>query len=146
MLYSHFSLAPWNSSRWPNFTPREFACSHCGEFFYEESVFDKAQHLRQALQDPVRINSAHRCDIHNALVGGAPLSQHKRIALDVSLHGHDRDLVRQCAKEAGFTGFGFYQTFIHLDTGPRRFWFGGKVSRSAWGNMTDSEVRQWILA
>lgn len=144
MIFQHWSLAPWDEQRWPNFTRAEFACNHCGEFFYDESVFDKAQHLRQALQAPVRVNSAHRCPVHNALVGGAPLSHHKRIAMDVSTVGLDRHKVRKAAKDVGFAGFGFYQSFIHLDAGPKRFWFGGEVSRSAWGNPTDSEARSWL--
>ena len=43
------------------------------------------------------------------------MSQHKKIAFDISLRGHTpKDLLFACIK-AGFTSFGFYQTFLHVD-------------------------------
>ena len=37
-------------------------------------------------------------------------------------------------KSAGFTGFGYYQTVLHIDTGRRRHWFGGDKSLEFWSD------------
>ena len=64
-----------------------------------------------------------RDPVHNARVGGAPLSRHKLgDAFDVALAGHDREALRAAARAAGFRGFGHYRTFLHVDLGPRREW------------------------
>ena len=84
---------------------------------------DALQRMRDEV-GPLRIFSAYRCPVHNAFVGGAPLSQHKLgRAFDVALGSYDKDSLIAAARQAGFTGFGVnYRTFIHVDTGPRRSW------------------------
>ena len=121
------------SWRWPNFDPQEFSCNHCGEFYYDPASFDAIQLVRDLLLRPVRLNSAHRCAIHNARVGGAPLSQHKKMAFDIDItsFADRRDVLTAC-RQAGFTTFGFYQTFLHTDIRPRRIWYSGHVSRQLW--------------
>jgi len=117
---------------WDNFTPHEIACKHCGQVYYWPGFMDRLQALRDEVGKPIRIKSAHRCRIHNARVGGAPLSQHLRIAVDVDLKGHNRTEFARKARKVGFTGFGFYQSFLHLDLGRLRHWFGGKRSKKSW--------------
>jgi len=77
--------------RWDNFSPDEpnLYCPCCGEFFLDFPSMDMIQRARSELGKSIRINSAHSCGIHNARVGGAPLSQHKKIAFDVSVTGVD---------------------------------------------------------
>lgn len=130
MLYSHYSLVPWDRDRWPNFSPSEknLHCPCCGEFYLDMTSFDALQTLRRAVGRPVKVNSGHRCLFHNAKVGGKPRSMHKLVAFDVSLRGQRlRDLL-EAARRAGFQGYGYYATFLHLDMGRRRFWItkGGK--------------------
>ena len=82
---------------------------------------------------PLRINSGHRCALHNARVGGAPLSLHKKLAFDVALAGHDPAQLAAAARASGFRGFGFRQTFLHLDTRVRpAHWFYGERSKAKW--------------
>lgn len=134
MLYPHYTLVPVDGWRWPNFLPDEFrlACPCCGEFYLDEQSMGCIQAARRLLGKPIRLNSGHRCPIHNAHVGGAPLSQHKKLAFDIPLMGIDRgDLVRVCL-EAGFRSFGGYQTFLHVDTRPNRRWFGSEKARRLW--------------
>jgi len=116
-------LAAWRA-RWPNFPPAEIACRHCGMLLAHEPSLDALQALRSHLGVPLRINSAYRCPIHNAMVGGAPLSQHKLgRAFDVALtDGLDRGRLVMAARAQGFRGLGYYNTFQHLDTGPARMW------------------------
>jgi len=74
---------------------------------------------------PFQINSAYRCPIHNARIGGAPLSMHKfGRAFDIALTDHvDREKLIKCALQVGAGGIGEnYKTFVHVDTGRRRSW------------------------
>ncbi|MGF1462916.1 MAG: D-Ala-D-Ala carboxypeptidase family metallohydrolase [Maricaulaceae bacterium] len=137
MLWADWRDAPWDTARWPNFTPAELACRcagrHCvGEFWFDPGFFDALQRLRDAVGRPLRINSAHRCGVWNAIVGGAPLSAHRRIAVDVALAGHDRFALYDQALASGFRSFGFYQSFLHMDQRPGRRWWSGERARRLW--------------
>lgn len=125
-------IEAWPSARWPHFGPREIACRCCGELEIWPEALDALERLRAALGAPLILTSAHRCALHNARVGGAPLSLHKRLAFDVALMGHDRARLVAAARAAGFTGFGFGRSFLHLDTRarPARWFYPG--SRQQW--------------
>jgi len=128
-----------NLPRRPYFSPRELACPCCGETCIWPEALDALEALRQRLAAPLRINSAHRCALHNARVGGAPLSLHKRLAFDIALAGHDPAGLLQAARAAGFSGFGFGQTFLHLDTRERpAHWFYGARSKAKWTSVLSS--------
>lgn len=92
----------------------------------------RLQRARDIVQRPFVILSAHRCALHNARIGGAPCSQHLRLAADISLAGHDRHALRSACRRAGFLGFGLYENFIHVDLGRPRFWFGKEKDRALW--------------
>lgn len=137
MLYPHFSQVARAGWRWPNFQPGELSCHCCGEFFLHEPSLDALQRARETLGEPFNIHSGHRCPLHNARVGGAPLSEHKNIAFDVGLAGHDKDRLRAVLEEVGFRGIGLYQTFIHVDLslnqhGTFRGWYGSNTAREIW--------------
>ena len=118
--------------RWPNFEISEFACRHCGEGYFWPEFFDRIQAVRSDIGKPIRILSGHRCSLHNARVGGAPFSQHLTMAADVSALNHERgELLRACQR-AGFKGFGFYHTFLHIDLGPPRHWWSDQKARELW--------------
>lgn len=119
----------WN---WPNFSKSEMSCRHCGEYFYWPEFMKKLQVTRIIVGRPFHILSAHRCSLHNALIGWAPLSEHLRLAVDISLHGHDKQALLRASRRAGFTGFGFYNTFLHIDLGRPRYWFGGQKAKDLW--------------
>lgn len=120
MLYSSYkdvSRAAW---RWPHFTPQELAC-RCGgrgcrgAYWHDAAFLDALEALRKEMGRPLKINSGHRCAIWNAVVGGVPGSQHRRIAVDIALKGHDGRALVAAAERCGFTGIGIAKTFIHLD-------------------------------
>lgn len=123
MLISHYSQI--DGAKWPFkwFQPHELACKGTGELLVDFDAVSRLDWLRHTLGRPVIITSAYRSALHNARVGGAPKSMHKQgRAFDIVLAGHNRsDLVSQ-AKQAGFTGFGYYNTFLHVDTGRARRW------------------------
>lgn len=127
----------WQAECWPNFLPKEFACRHCEELFIWPAFLDKLQSARGDVAKPFHILSGHRCSLHNARIGGAPLSQHLTLAVDIALPGHDPVRLLNALKRAEFRGFGFYQTFLHVDLGPSRHWFGGKKAKSLWQTYLD---------
>lgn len=88
--------------------------------------------VRVIVGRPVQVLSGHRCAIHNALIGGAPFSQHLKLAADISLIGHNRSVLLSAARSAGFTGFGFYRTFLHIDMGRPRSWHGSDKAKQLW--------------
>lgn len=121
-----------NFWHWPNFSRSEMACRHCGEWYQWPVFMDRLQTARTDISRPFHILSAHRCALHNARVGGAPLSQHLKLAADIALQGHERQLLLSACKLAGFRGFGFYTTFLHIDLGRPRQWYGNRHARDLW--------------
>lgn len=110
--------------RWPNFTPKEIACKGDGMILIDEPSLDKLQKMRVALGRPMIINSAYRSPEYNKSIGGAPKSQHMQgKAFDIRITDQvSRGDIHHYAKLAGFTGFGDYNSFVHIDTGPERTW------------------------
>ncbi|MEM9422931.1 MAG: D-Ala-D-Ala carboxypeptidase family metallohydrolase [Pseudomonadota bacterium] len=122
---------------WPHFSISELAC-RCGgrfchaEYWHDPLFLDALEALRAEVGRPLIVTSGHRCDQWNAAVGGAPLSQHKTLAVDIALAGHDRHALRKAANEQGFTGQGLARSFLHLDRRARpAIWYYGR-SNEAW--------------
>jgi len=132
MLTPPSSVLGFKGIRWPNFTANEFTCNHCGEYYHDERVLDALQAARSEIGKPIRINSAHRCRYHNARVGGAPLSQHLKLAIDIDLRRQNPRRLSGALIRAGFKGVGYYTNFIHVDMGRKRFWHGSEYSRKKW--------------
>lgn len=113
---------------WPNFTPKEIACRQyhptkgmcgCGgSLIVNHKAMDALQSFRTIIGVPFTPNSACRCQKHNRNWGGAPSSKHlEGIAFDIPiLPGMSRDLIKETARQVGFTGIGDYDTFNHVDT------------------------------
>lgn len=122
------SMFQWQH-RWPNFMPAELACKCCGHLRVNYSALDKLQQARTYWRAPLKITSGYRCAKHNERVGGAKDSFHMRgMAFDIhNPHWSGRDTASFIfwATKAGFSGFGLYPTFIHIDTGPHRSWEQG---------------------
>ena len=122
--------------RWPHFAVAELAC-RCGgrfcsgEYWHDAAFLDGLETVRAAMGAPLIIHSGHRCAGWNAAVGGAPLSQHKTIAADIRLAGHDRFALLAAAERAGFTGFGLAGSFLHVDrrARPARWYYRGSERR-----------------
>lgn len=109
--------------RWRYFTPSELSC-RCGrwcdgEYFHDPRFLDALDELRRRVGRPLHINSARRCVLHNAAVGGAPRSMHRlAIAADIDVSdwsGEGREALLDHALDLGFTGIGFGRNFLHLD-------------------------------
>ena len=114
-----------NLNTWPSryFKPKELASKGDGSLLVDFEALARLEYLRQLIGKPLYINSAYRDPIHNARVGGAPMSMHKfGKAFDISIKNVDKFELERLAKQVGFTGFGYYNTFLHVDTGRARWW------------------------
>lgn len=144
-LFPDFAEAErvWNPERWPNFRPREFACSCCGLYLHDPLALDALQRLRAQVGVGLAITSGTRCQRHNAKVGGAALSMHVPMiqgrgeqmvfACDVSLSGHDWKALYEAGRTQGFNGLGLAKSFLHLDRRAKPAeWDYGPESRRAW--------------
>lgn len=97
-------------------------------------VRDKLIALAQSVGRPLRLNSGYRTPEYNASIGGAKNSMHvQRKAVDIQwpLSGTDgkRQFIQK-AIDAGFSGIGCYNSFMHADIGAKRCWgpSGGRAS------------------
>jgi len=98
--------------------------------------------LNAAYGQPLDVISGYRSPQYNRQVGGASNSQHTHgNAFDINVRGMPIDqrlALASQARDAGFTGFGFYDNTLHFDVGPSRYW--GPSHRST---STPDWARAW---
>ena len=126
---------------WPNFPPSELEC-HCDKaeapgktpgFRYDRCevlkvdtrLLDFLQGLRTAINRPISLSCAYRCERHNAAVGGKPASQHLLgLAADIqrgSLPPQFLTVLDVLLGDQG--GLGAYEWGFHIDIrGHRARW------------------------
>lgn len=114
------------------FPDHELACHcGCGLLPIERSV-ERLYVVRCMLRKPLPISSAARCKVQNAIAGGKVGSIHLMPTLrkgnSAKLGGGAFDIIAKpsfqaeiyaAALLAGFKGFGFADTFIHIDDADR---------------------------
>ncbi len=123
IYYRKWYLVDESMWRWQYFTPLEIRSNGNHSVKIIPHALDKLEWVREKLGRPIIINSAYRDPLYNARVGGAPLSRHKvGDAFDLSIKNQDKEKLYYLCKKAGFTGFGLYKTFLHVDCGPARQW------------------------
>ena len=110
-----------NWDRYPNFSRKEFACSHCGECDMDPEFMDALQELRNQF-GPMTPSSGYRCAEHSVEKRKAKPGTHNTgKAVDISISRADAvRLLRLALMDGRFTGFGIQQKgakrFIHLDS------------------------------
>ena len=104
-----------------HFDESEFTCHHCGSIGngMNPALIRELERLRAIVKKPLHVNSGYRCPVHNAAVGGVPLSQHKlNNAADIAVpDGMTFEEFRRACNQCNFDAIGLYpdQWFIHLD-------------------------------
>ena len=119
----HGQVSPTDNAT-PHFLWSELACKcGCGSAYIKPNSIDMLEHLRVMLGVSLTINSAARCPVHNASVGGAPASFHRSTvntpscAYDVSLKNVVKPELIRVAEAIGFQGLGVnYNSFVHVDS------------------------------
>lgn len=123
---------------WPNFSPGEFKCRHCGKLVIAHDFVDRLQKIRSRLGKPLVVSSGYRCPEYNAQVSktgrnGPHTTGH---ASDILIYGDEFLRLLVAARDFGMTGFGIAQTgpwasrFLHLDDLPEA---PGQPRPWAWG-------------
>ena len=113
-----------------NFNKSEFNCK-CG-CEMPNDVLDnikllaiQLQTIREYVGQPIKINSAYRCELHNSIIGGVKTSQHiLGKASDITINTFTPDevvdvienlLINEMLGSFYIGGLGRYNTFTHLD-------------------------------
>lgn len=94
------------------------------------STLRKLDDARHRAGIAFRVNSGYRTARHNRAVGGVPGSAHTRgYAADIKAPTLEvQRVIVRALREAGFTRFGIYPTWIHVDDDP------GKTGNLAWNH------------
>ena len=118
-----------------HFRYSEFNCHAGGPV--PEYMYPHLADLCERILEPMRrrfgachVNSGHRWSWYNASIGGASASYHvyedrkREPAADLTFaEGSPADWAAY-ARQIGVGGVGQYSSFVHVDTGPRRDWWG----------------------
>ena len=113
-----------------NFKLDEFKCKcgKCDPILVDEALVTWLQKIRDHFGKSVNINSAYRCEKHNAdpKVGGSKTSHHlKGKAADIRVEGVVPLEVAKYAESIGIQRIGLYDTFVHIGSDPtKKFWKG----------------------
>lgn len=120
----HFTEIDPRLWRWEYFKPSEIACKGDGLIKINQDALNRLEKFRRITGVPFTPNSAYRSVEYNKLVGGAPKSMHLQgKAFDIPIKGDMiREVIHANARLCGFTGFGDYNSFVHIDTGKPRYW------------------------
>ncbi|MCM1387335.1 MAG: D-Ala-D-Ala carboxypeptidase family metallohydrolase [Bacillus sp. (in: Bacteria)] len=117
-----------------NFKVKEFRCKDGSDMILidEDFVKNKLQAIRDHFGASVTIDSAYRTESYNKKVNGAKSSYHmKGQAFDIVVKGHTPLEVARYAQTIGITGIIQYNTFVHVDSRPAKYWArndAGKVT------------------
>lgn len=128
-----------------HFRVREFACKGsgcCKEVKIDTKLVEYLQKIRNHFGKSITINSAYRCAKHNKKVGGSSNSNHtKGQAADIVVSGVKPLEVAKYAESIGVKGIGLYDTFVHIDTRTKKFyWYSAKQEpRSTFGGATKKD-------
>lgn len=117
-----------------NFKTTEFDCKGrgcCSKTSIDPLLVVYLQRIRNHFKAAVIINSGFRCSKHNKAVGGSSGSKHKLgAAADIVVRGVSPRKVAQYAESIGIKGIGLYDTFTHIDTREKKYyWYSHKQER-----------------
>jgi zinc D-Ala-D-Ala carboxypeptidase len=106
---------------YPNFSAKEFDCSHCGKNEMKPEFMAKLQAFRTQYGKSMRITSGYRCPEHPIEAKKSKPGAHASgLACDVGVDGQEAYHILKLAFQLGFKGIGVNQKgtgrFIHLDT------------------------------
>lgn len=102
-----------------HFSEKELACHHCGVNNCTEELVEALEAFRKAVGKPIIVDSAYRCAVNNAAVGGAKSSQHLLgNAADIRVKGMTAAQLERIAHSIHtINGIGRndFKQFLHID-------------------------------
>lgn len=109
-----------NWADYPNFSPSEFRCRHCGKEEMKAEFMGRLQALRDVYGRPMPISSGYRCPEHPIEKAKTEPGMHTTgMACDVGVQGAEAHELLRLAFHLGFKGIGIQQKgmarFVHLD-------------------------------
>lgn len=118
------STINWNE--YPNFSPKELACKHCGDEGITPEIMSILQRIRTHMESPVFVSSGYRCVKH-------PVEQEKDkpgehtlgMAVDIICFGERALKIIKLAQDIGVKRIGVHQKgrvsgrFVHIGIGNR---------------------------
>jgi uncharacterized protein YcbK (DUF882 family) len=110
--------AQWH--KYPNFSKKEFDCTHSGKNEMQDEFMQLLQELREELNFPLVITSGYRDKTHpiEARKTHSNGEHTQGMCCDVRcLDGGTRFKIIKKALELGFTRIGVAKTFLHLGLG-----------------------------
>ena len=114
-----FKRPHWAPYHWN--TP--YTEAHVGGEQIKADALSRLNRIRESLRVRYRIDSGFRAKEHNKKVGGASRSEHiNGQAFDVRVPRSHRASFYEAATEAGFKGYGWGNSTVHIDTGKQRWW------------------------
>ena len=138
-----------------NFNSTEFDCHGsgcCSATEIDPKLVEYLQKIRDHFNAPLTLNSAYRCEKHNAKIGGASKSKHKYgQAADIVVKGVAPAEVAKYAESIGILGIGLYEgkdgNFVHIDTRTTKyFWYGhSQAYRATFGGTVKVEKVEYTL-
>lgn len=138
-----------NSQITAHFNSAEFICKcknkSCATTEIDPALVTTLQRIRDHFGAEVTINSAYRCKKHNAAVGGAKSSKHLYgQAADIKVEGVRPKTVAQYAESIDVLGIGLYDSFVHIDTRTKKFyWKGsGQDEVKTFGIYTNTDAKE----
>jgi uncharacterized protein YcbK (DUF882 family) len=122
------------------FTSQELACKHCGVNKTTPELQAALDAFRELAGQPVIVDDAYRCPVHNAEVGGVKGSQHVLgTAADIRIEGLTAmDLYRLAVQIPAFENGGIgrddHENYLHVDvrTTPARWCYGTDGKQIPW--------------
>lgn len=109
----------------PNFAAKEFKCKDGSDKILVDTDFVKTrlQAIRTHFNAAVTVNSAFRTESYNKRIGGVSKSYHLTgQAFDITVQGKKPEEVSKYAQQLGITGIIQYDSFVHLDSRPAKYW------------------------
>ena len=113
-------------SRYPNFTPKELACKHCGAQGIRPELMEIVQGIRDDIKRPLFINSGFRCVKHPVEQEKDKPGEHTHgMAVDIIAHGLRALEIIWYAQQWGVKRVGVHQKgnpnarFVHIGIGDR---------------------------
>lgn len=120
------------------YNKRDFECHcGCGQNIKDDILINKLDLFMTRIpkDSVIKIHCVNRCKKHNKAVGGVADSRHLTGgACDFNVEGMTISKLQKLVENSKdiFTGgIGFYNTFVHVDTGNKRFWDMRKHEKEA---------------